>query len=304
MKNPATFYGLIGPDDIQQVNSNTFVVVRSISLEEHPFLSDHVIYGECLFPGAMMLELMAECGQAIVPVTDSIIIENFQILRPLKIPEARTVKLYAQKEPGGIKMSLCADYVKNGRRIRKDIVYAESVFKTDSFITTNDRNAFDDEGFHCFSLPVEAIYFQDFLQVGPKFQGLGKELCFSKTRFKGTITKTQSDSDFLIEPFFIDNCFQLGNIANRIFQGYEVTPVGIDYICFSNKLSTSEAYCYGMVAGYEDRVTIQHVILCDESDRIILSASGIRQHYTGRVKFDVKKHFQQAHVRTIHRSTE
>ncbi len=52
----------------------------------------------------------------------------------------------------------------------------------------------------------------------------------------------------------------------NLFKGYELSPVGIDCICFSNKLSIQEAYCYGMVEGYEDRVTIQNFILCDEYD--------------------------------------
>jgi Polyketide synthase dehydratase domain/Polyketide synthase dehydratase N-terminal domain len=300
MKNPATFNGLIDPDDIQQVNSDTFVIVMSISLEEYPFLSDHVLYGECLFPGVMMLELMAECGQAIVLATGSIIIEDFQILRPLKVHEPRLLKLYAKKEPGGVKMSLCADFVKNGRTIRKDIVYAESVFKTGSFCTDIERDAFHDENLRCFSLATEEVYYNNILQSGPVFQGLGKELCFSKTHFKGRINKTQKRSELLIEPFLIDNGFQLGDVSTKIYKGTGVLPVSVDQLCFYNKLSTPEAYCYGIVVGYEDRVSIHNFILCDEFDTIILSASGVRHHHIGRFKFDIMEHFQQAHERTIH----
>lgn len=302
MKKPETFHGLLDQDDIQEVNSDTFAVIRSISLEQFPFLADHIIYGECLFPASMMLEMMAECGQAIAPVRGSIIIEDFRVLRPLKILEPRLLKLYAHIEPGGIRMSLCADYVKNTRTIRKDIVYARSVFKTGSLCPDIDRDAFLDGNVSCFSLSAEDIYFKDFIQVGPEFQGLGKELCFSKTHFMGSISKIQSNREFLMEPFRIDNCLQLGGIANSILNGYEVIPVGIDCLCLCNihKLPTPETYCYGVTAGYEDRVTIQNFILCDESETIILSASGVRQHVTERVKFDIMKHFQQANVRTIH----
>jgi hypothetical protein len=302
MKKQETFHGLIDLNDIQEINSETFVVNRSISLAELPFLADHIIYGECLFPASMMLEMMAECGQAIAPVRGSIIIEDFRILRPLKILEPRMLKLYAHIEPGGIEMSLCADHVKNTQTIRKDIVYARAVFKTASFCPDIDRDAFLDGNAHCFSLAVEDLYFKDFIQVGPEFQGLGRELCFSKTHFMGSISKTQSKREFLMEPFRIDNCLQLGGIANSILKGFEVIPVGIDSLCFFNKHkpSTQETYCYGVTAGYEDLVTIQNFILCDESETIILSASGVRQHVTERVKFDIMKHLQQAHARTIH----
>lgn len=304
MKKPATFCSLIEPDNIQQVDSDTFVAIRNVSADECPFLSDHIMYGKCLFPGVMMLELMAELGQAIEPGTGSIIIENFRILRPLKIHGPRLLKLYAQKELGEIKMSLCADFVKNGKTIRKDIVYARAVFKKNAFCINIDRDAFHDRNVNCFSLPSENVYFNNILQPGPVFQGLVKELYFSKTHFKACISKTQSDSDLLIEPFLIDNCFQLGDLSTKILKGYGVLPVGIDQLCFFNKLSTTEAYCYGMVAGYEDQVSIQNFILCDEFDTIILSASGVRLHYKERFEFNIMEHFEQNHVRTIHRSTK
>ncbi len=247
---------------------------------------------------------MAECGQALTASNDTIIMEDFRILRPIRIPQARCLKLSAEIESDGIKMSLCADYVRDGRIVRKDIVYAESFYRTTSFSPVVDREIFHDEKMNCFSLPGNDIYLRDFMQSGPFYQGLGRELCFSNTHFRGVVEISPDNFDFLVEPIAVDNCFQLGNIVTGVYNGYAGLPVSIERFCVFNTLPGPEAYCYGMVETYEDHATVQHFIICDESDSVILSASGVRQHYIGKFNFDVLNHIRKAHERTISRSSE
>jgi len=297
-KATSSCYG-INSSCIKQIDSSTFLVTQRFSREEYPFLSDHTVNGECLFPGAMMLELMAECGNVILPADGPIIMENFRILRPVRISGATVLKLYARIESEGIQMSLCADFVKSGQVIRKDIVYAESFYTVGSIDTDIDRDIFHDENVRCFSLDAKDIYFRDFMQSGPFYHGLGKELCFSETHFQGSIGNSPGNCDYLVEPIIIDNCFQLGNIGTGIVNGYAGLPVGMDRLCFINKLPGQKAYCYGMVKKFEDQAVIQNFIVCDEFDTVILSASGVRQHYIGRFNFDVMNHILKAHERTM-----
>ncbi len=289
---------MITLNEIHQSGKESFSVEILFRKEKHPFLSDHLINGTCFFPAVIMLELMIEFGMALSKEKGVIIVDNFRILRPLKIIDARTVKLYARKNTAGIQISLCADYVKNGRTVRSDIVYAESVFSTGAYEENIDSKVYHDENIRCYSLRKKDLYFDDFMQSGPYFQGLGKDICFSETHLKGRVNKSDGDSSFLFDPFILDNCFQLGDISCKMYKEYAVLPVGIDHLVVFAKLSTDEAFCYGMLQGYEDQVAICNFVVCDASDRIIMYASGVRQHNFERARFDIMEYFQQFHVRT------
>ena len=143
------------------------------------------------------------------------------------------------------------------------------------------------------------LYFDDFMQSGPYFQGLGKDICFSETHLRGRINKTGRDSSFLLDPFILDNCFQLVDISCKMYKECAVLPIGIDQLVVFDKLSTDEACCYGILEGYDDQVVICNFIVCDVSGKIIMFASGVRQHNFERARFDIMKHVQQFQIRAV-----
>lgn len=284
-------------DTISQPGPNSFLLSHRLSTDESRLLSDHIIYGEHRVPAVMMLELMAEFGKIVARAEGVLTLNNFQIVRPLKIADSRVVRIHAHRNPGGISISINADHEKNGQVVRKDILYAKAVMVIDSSSARADRSMFNGSFSHCFSVRTEDIYSPDFLESGPVFQGLARELCFGHDLFKGTIDNRHQWCDFLTNPLLVDNCFQLGNIANRIFHGYEALPVGIDSISFFNTLPVRQAYCYGRVTGYEEKLSVQEFVVCDDSDRILLSATGVRQYWVERIKFNIIDHLNRSHAR-------
>ena len=54
-------------DDIIQKNETQFLATKLFSVKRNPFLLDHIIQGEVIFPCAMMLEMMAECARILFP---------------------------------------------------------------------------------------------------------------------------------------------------------------------------------------------------------------------------------------------
>ncbi len=290
---------ILSPDDIQHISDDVLYVEIDFDREKERFLSDHIIGGECLVPGAIMLELMAECGSMILPGTEKFCIEQFRILRRIKIDPERLLKIFITQDPEGLRIRICTDFIKNGRVVRKNILHAESVYKNVFPHNSMSTESFADESLQCFCVNKETLYTQELMQGGLFFQGLGEKICFSEKFFMGKIEIANQQDSFIAEPLLLDNCFQISHLRNRMYDKQTVLPVGIDRFCFYEKSSSSAAYCYGVFEGYEGAVSVCSILVSDESDRVVFVASGVRQQNSGTSQLDLMQHLRKADGRFV-----
>ncbi|MBI3869321.1 MAG: SDR family NAD(P)-dependent oxidoreductase [Verrucomicrobia bacterium] len=79
------------------------VVDTELSLQSDPYLADHVVQKQPLFPAVLGLEAMTQVAQALTGATELPLFENTEFLRPVAVPEKGkwTIRLAALRHTDG-----------------------------------------------------------------------------------------------------------------------------------------------------------------------------------------------------------
>lgn len=83
------------------------VVEAELSEEADPYVADHVLHGEPLFPAVMALEAMVQAAMALSDEATPPLLENVEFVRPIIVPKGETVTIRMaalQREDGQIEV--------------------------------------------------------------------------------------------------------------------------------------------------------------------------------------------------------
>lgn len=142
------------------------VADTELSADSDPYLADHLLDGDLLFPAVFGMEAMAQVGAALTGATGAPTFENLEFLRPIVVPPDRTTTIRVAA-------------VHRGDAVQVAIRSADTSFRADHFRATlryGDRPSDHDErlrpaaGSHRVPLDPAADLYGGILFQGKRFQ--------------------------------------------------------------------------------------------------------------------------------------
>ena len=288
----------------------------TLSVKDHPFLSDHAIDGVPYHPGVMAMEMFAENSLLLLPGHCLAGFEEVTFGLPVKIMKgAMTVRVEAElvKSEGDLKWVQC--------RLVSDLVNSKGeVFgeprlhhqaKVRLVSSSDDLRPFLQN--EVDSLPMigtppdgELQHHSSFIYLryfhGPRFQSHGGVLRGIDGGVDGIALMrhqlpasdqfaTESDGeDVLLDalPMLIEAGFQNAGLAAMESDGFSSLPIGIEW---STMLRVPEAdeklrVRSVKVASEDSGVTVHDVVIVGDDDAPVLSLKGLRLKAMGEVPED------------------
>ena len=274
--HPLLGYRLPSADGVWEVTLNTEILT---------YLPDHVVQGAAVFPAAGYIEQALSAAKAVLG-SGTVEIENFEILRPLVVPEhdEPTVQLSADLKDGTFEIrSLLDKYEANwtvnskGRFTKSDGSRAVPSVNIDGLAA---------------KLPVQIGSAEHYagtdgrgLTYGPYFQGV-KNIHLSSQGSNvrealGEISLPELETpefvSYLSHPSLLDSCLQV--LVTLISQNERDTvsaiPVQVEKIR-SYKALPSRLYCHVIMRKESERSAVADFEICDADGAVVMTLEGAR----------------------------
>ena len=302
---------LISLDEAKSLTSQC-----TLSVKDHPFLSDHAIDGVPYHPGVMAMEMFAENSLLLLPGNHLAGFEDVTFGLPIKIMKgAMTVRVEAelvstQDDLSWIKCRLVSDLVNSkGEVFGEPRLHHEA--KVRLVASSEDMTPFLQS--EVKSLPEigtppdgELQHHSSFIYLryfhGPRFQSHGGVLRGIEDGVDGIALMRhqlpatdqfalESDGEeVLLEalPMLIEAGFQNAGLAAMESEGFSSLPIGIEW---STMLRVPEAeeklrVRSVKVATEDAGVTVHDVVIVGDDDAPVLSLKGLRLKAMGEVPED------------------
>ncbi|NLL14060.1 MAG: hypothetical protein GX267_11705 [Fibrobacter sp.] len=272
-----------------------------LGTDQFVFMKDHFFAGNCLLPGAVMLELLVETCSVINDNRNfPLLIDEFEIFRTISVPVGKSTKIEVtafKTDSGTFFAELRADALNaDGKVVRKSKIVANAKIR---FGIGDDRNNFKDLIFDAtdgckFSLGQDRFY-QTFVKThGELFRSLTGNFWLSEDRMKLTCEFSignkenhyhisEKNLSFLVSPLGIDSMLQMAvtcSVLNPISdQTYFFTklPVRIDNLSIIEPICQHVAYfAEGIITdNAEDTLLVRGTIRSVDTGSFIAKANKI-----------------------------
>jgi NAD(P)-dependent dehydrogenase (short-subunit alcohol dehydrogenase family)/phosphopantetheinyl transferase (holo-ACP synthase) len=224
--------------DALEMDGDTVVVRRSLSLDSDPWIKDHAIDGKPVLPGVIGLELMAAAACLADPGHDYAGAENVQYLSPVKLHgDAPTdVIVRATPEKGGVRASLSSSRTtRTGRVIETDHFSASIRWEM------AEQTPLPAMGMPDHQVSAEEIY-QRFFH-GPIFQVLSSSSAVTGDALlaDGAVRHTAIAGGMLTIPLVLEAAFQAAGLHRMMVDGVMALPQAIDFVSVLGSVQDDES---------------------------------------------------------------
>ena len=290
----------------------------TLSVQDHPFLSDHAIDGVPYHPGVMAMEMFAENSLLLVPEHCIAGFEGVTFGLPVKIMKgAMTVRIEAElvKSEGDLKWVHCrlvSDLVNS-----KGEVFGEPRMHHEAKVrlVSSSDDMVDFLQSEVESLPAigtppdgELQHHSSFIYLryfhGPRFQSHGGVLRGIEGGVDGIALmrhQLPATDQFALEsdgeevlldalPMLIEAGFQNAGLAAMESDGFSSLPIGIEWSTMLRVPDADERLRVRSVkvASEDAGVTVHDVVVVGDDDAPVLSLKGLRLKAMGEVPEDQK----------------
>ena len=290
----------------------------TLSVKDHPFLSDHAIDGVPYHPGVMAMEMFAENSLLLLPGNSLAGFEEVTFGLPIKIMKgAMTVRVEAElvsseDDLSWVKCRLVSDLVNSkGEIFGEPRIHHEA--KVRLVASSEDMTQFLQSEVQ--SLPLigtppdgELQHHSSFIYLryfhGPRFQSHGGVLRGIEGGVDGIALmrhQLPSIDQFALEsdgeevlldalPMLIEAGFQNAGLAAMESEGFSSLPIGIEWSTMLRVPDAEERLRVRSVkvATEDAGVTVHDVVIVGDDDAPVLSLKGLRLKAMGEVPEDQK----------------
>nr|WP_240807311.1 type I polyketide synthase [Polyangium spumosum] len=211
---------LLGVGLTPAAQPETHLWERRVSVKAFPYLADHRVQGEVVFPGAGYVELGLAAAARIYGPGEARI-EEISFDRMLALPEGqeRLVQVSLVEEGGGR-----ASVTISSREgdTKEWVRHASGVLRVMGMQPVPAGGRIEDVEARCPEVIEGALHYEQMeargLSYGERFQGIariviGKDEAVARVRLPEAIGS--GGSDYLVHPALLDACFQVGGVALR-----------------------------------------------------------------------------------------
>ncbi|KAJ6032737.1 Fum1p [Penicillium herquei] len=255
-----------------------------LSLDNVPWLNDHLLQGELVFPGAAYVCMAGEAVQQLVPGSDSFSIRQIVLKAPLVLKEFERVEIITNLRP--LRLNMLADSVwfefsitAYDPQSQRWVKHSQGQVRAgaDSVPSPREIRKLDR------SVPVAQWYNildRWGLSYRGPFQGLTDVSADPKKQIAAATIRDDREthaSRYLIHPSAIDSCLQLFSVAATAGLSYRfdqiVIPAGIEelYVSRGSEMMPVEVLGYSKLA----RTALGDAIMMNGNGEVALSMTRV-----------------------------
>jgi acyl transferase domain-containing protein/thioesterase domain-containing protein/acyl carrier protein len=256
----------------------------SLDLTSHPWLKDHRVQSQIVFPGAAYVDAALAAGTAIYP-SQQVELEDFEFLRALHLPEDKEpVQLQTSFTPLDARLtfqSRASESEKSWVHNASGRLRAHAALKHESINLAHLKESITHQA---SKQEIYAATTRAGLGYGPAFQALTSVHCRDGEALGEIHLPTEladTAPQHRIHPSILDACFQSAQFAalSSTDRG-TFLPVRIDRLLFDpNNLQSrpnQALYCHACRIHETPQSIAYNVRLTDADGRILLTADGYR----------------------------